>query len=180
MIAKWRTLSTAPVNYDAIDLNSVGPLIWKPNLAEPIALTDTDGKPWSLAEHKGRNVVVLFFLGGKCAHCMQQLQEFGKEVEALKKLDTDVVAISTDDLVASKALKSNKDGIKFPMPILPDPKLDRFHAYRTHDDFENVPLHGTFLIDSKGFVRFQRISADPFLDVDFIKKETARVSKLVK
>jgi alkyl hydroperoxide reductase subunit AhpC len=87
------------------------------------------------------------------------------------------VAISTDDLESSRALKTNKEGVKFPMPILADPKLDRFHAYRAHDDFENVPLHGTFLIDAKGFVRFQRISADPFLDVDFIKKESARVSK---
>ena len=41
-------------------------------------ITDLQGKPWSLADHKGRNVVLLFFLGGKCAHCMQQLQVFGK------------------------------------------------------------------------------------------------------
>jgi peroxiredoxin/tetratricopeptide (TPR) repeat protein len=173
-----RTESLAGPDDDAhIPLSNLGPLVWSPNAAEPISLIDTDGKPWSLAEHKGRNVVVIFFLGGKCPHCMQQLQEFGKEFEALKKLNTDVVAISTDDLESSRALKTNKEGVKFPMPILADPKLDRFHAYRAHDDFENVPLHGTFLIDAKGFVRFQRISADPFLDVDFIKKESARVSK---
>ncbi len=159
------------------NLSPYGPLVWTPNPAEPIALTDTDGKKWSLADHKGRNVVVLFFLGGKCPHCMQQLQEFGKEVEALKGLNTDIVAISTDDLASSKALKANKEGVKFSIPILADPKLDRFRAYRSHDDFENVPLHGTFLIDAKGLVRFQRISADPFLDIDFIKKESVRVSK---
>ena len=162
---------------DDIPFDKLGPLLWSPNVAEAIALKDTEGKPWSLADHKGRTVVVLFFLGGKCPHCMQQLQEFGKEVEALKKLNTDVVAISTDDLDASRALKANKEGVKFPMPILADPKLDRFHAYRAFDDFEGVPLHGTFLIDAKGLVRFQRISADPFLDVEFIKKEAARVSK---
>jgi peroxiredoxin len=182
LIKKWKTAaaSTSPSHDDVIDLNSVGPLVWKPGAAEAIELTDTDGKPWSLKAHKGRNVVVLFFLGGKCAHCMQQLTDFGKEIEALKKLNTDVVAVSTDDLTDSRKLKNNKDGIKFPMPILADPKMDRFHAFRAFDDFENVPLHGTFLIDSQGFVRFQRISAEPFLDVDFIKKETARVSKLVK
>ena len=162
---------------DDIPFDKLGPLLWSPNVAEAIALKDTEGKPWSLADHKGRNVVVLFFLGGKCPHCMQQLQEFGKEVESLRKLNTDVVAISTDDLDASRALKANKEGVKFPMPILADPKLDRFHAYRAFDDFEGVPLHGTFLIDAKGLVRFQRISADPFLDVEFIKKEAARVSK---
>ena len=68
-----------------IDLTTLGPLTWSPWPAEPFARPDTDGKTWSLAEHKGRNVVVLFFLGGKCAHCMQQLQVFGKEIEALRR-----------------------------------------------------------------------------------------------
>ncbi len=40
-------------------------------------------------------------------------------------------------------------------------------------------MHGTFLIDKNGDVRFQRISAYPFLDVEFIKAETARVNRLV-
>ena len=61
------------------------------------------------------------------------------------------------------------------MPILADPKLDLFKRYRAYDDFESQPLHGTFLIDAQGNVRFQRISADPFLDVEFIKAEAARV-----
>ena len=88
--------------------------------------------------------------------------------------------MSTDDREASRDLKQNKEGIAFPMPILPDPKLASFKTYRAFDDFEGTPLHGAFLIDANGFVRFQRVSADPFLDVDFLKKETARVSKLAK
>ena len=92
-----------------------------------------------------------------------------RNIEALKKLNVETVAIASDDLDAAKALKNNKDGIKFPMPILADPKLELFKLYRAYDDFENQPLHGTFLIDAQGNVRFQRISADPFLDVEFIK-----------
>ena len=42
------------------------------------------------------------------------------------------------------------------------------------------PLHATFLIDARGNVRFQRISSDPFLDVDFIKAEAARVNRMLK
>jgi peroxiredoxin len=163
-----------------IDLTRLGPLAWAPMAAEPIDLADTDGRPWRLADHRGRAVVVLFFLGGKCAHCMQQLQLFGKELDALKALDADLVAVSTDNLDASRALKNNADGVKFPMPILPDPKLGVFKTYQSFDDFEGQPLHGTFLIDAKGDVRWRRISADPFLDVDFVKKELARVKKLAR
>ena len=100
-------------------------------------------------------------------------------VEALKKLNVETVAISTDDLEATKVLKNNKDGIKFPMPMLADPKLELFKRYRAYDDFEGQPLHGTFLIDAQGNVRFQRISADPFLDVEFIKSEAERVNRIV-
>ena len=162
------------------ELSTLGPLTWSPFAAEPIELADTTGAPWSLAGHKGRNVVVLFFLGGKCAHCMQQLQVFGKEVEALGKLGTDVVAVGTDDAEASRLLKENTEGVKFPMPLLADPKLDHFRRFRAYDDFEGQPLHGTFLIDAAGNVRFQRIAAEPFLDVEFIKTEAARMNALLK
>jgi peroxiredoxin len=171
---------TDETSVDKIDLSTLGPIAWSPTAAEPIAKPDITGTPWNLASQKGKNVLVLFFLGGKCAHCMQQLQLFGKEFEALKKQNVETVAISTDDVEASKTLKNNKDGIKFPMPMLADPKLELFKRYRAYDDFENQPLHGTFLIDAQGNVRFQRISADPFLEVEFIKAEAARVTRIVK
>ena len=160
-------------------LAPLGSLTWTPSVAPDFTANDTTGKPWSLAKAKGKNVLVLFYLGGKCPHCMQQLQEFGKEMAEFAKLDTELVAISTDDLEATKALKENQDGVKFPMPLLADPKLDIFRSYRAFDDFESSPLHGTFLIDAQGAVRFQRISADPFLDVAFLKDEVARVNRLV-
>ena len=111
---------------------------------------------------------------------MQQLQLFGKEMESLKKAGSDVIAISTDDLEKSKELKNNADGVKFPMPILANSDLSIFKQYQAFDDFENVPLHGLFIIDPNGMVRFQRISPDPFLDVEFVKSESVRVQNLVK
>jgi peroxiredoxin len=190
IVARWKAqndwsptppaTATDDLTANRVDPATLGPLVWSPFGAEPFAKADTEGRPWTLADHKGKNVVVLFFLGGKCAHCMQQLQLFSKEVENLKKLNTEVVALSTDSLEASKELKRNKDGIAFAMPILADPAFEVFKAYQAFDDFENQPLHGTFLIDAKGQVRFQRVSADPFLDVDFLKTEAARINRLVK
>jgi peroxiredoxin len=181
---EWSAAAPEPPTNDAtvnrIDLTTLGPLTWTPFPAEPFSRPDTEKGDWSLADHKGKNVVLLLFLGGKCAHCMQQLQTFSKEIDALKTLNAEVVAVSTDDLDATLALKNNPDKVKFSLPMLSDPKLDVFKAYRAFDDFEGQPLHGTFLIDANGMVRFQRISADPFLDVDFIKTETARVNRLLK
>jgi peroxiredoxin/tetratricopeptide (TPR) repeat protein len=165
---------------DRIDLNTVGPLVWSPFPAEPFSLADTTGKVWDLTKLRGKNVLVLFFLGEKCAHCQQQLQAFGRQIDALKAVKVETLAISTDSIEATRSLKNNPDGVKFPMPMLADSGLEHFKRYRAFDDFENQPLHGTFLIDSQGNVRFQRISADPFLDVQFIKTEAARINRMVK
>lgn len=171
--------STDDTTGGRIDLTTLGPLTWSPYPAAPFSNLDTEGKPWTLADHKGKNVLVLFVLGGKCAHCMQQLQLFGKEIAAFGKLNTEIVAFSTDSPEELKALKANPDKIAFPMPLLADPRHEVFKGYRVFDDFENQPLHGTFLLDNQGRVRFQRISADPFLDVDFLKAEAERISRVV-
>jgi len=171
---------TDETTIDRIDLTTLGPLVWAPFAAEPFSKVDATGITWSLAGHKGKTVLVIFFLGGKCAHCMQQLQLFSKEYEALKKQNVETVAIGTDDLEATKILRANKDGITFAMPMLADPKLELFKLYHVYDDFESQPLHGAILIDAQGNVRFQRVSADPFLEVDFIKTEAERVNRIVK
>lgn len=161
-------------------LETLGPLVWSPFSANPFELADTEGRIRRLSDYAGKNVVVLFYLGGKCAHCMQQLQAFGKEIEALRKLNTELIAISTDSPAETLMLKQNADAIKFPMPLLSSPGLEVFKSYRVYDDFEKQAMHGTFLIDSRGKVRYQKISPDPFLDVEFIKTEAERVNRLAK
>ena len=52
------------------------------------------------------------------------------------------------------------------------------HRYGAWDDFEDQPLHATYLIDRDGKVRWHRISADPFRDFAFLKEELARVNRL--
>ena len=185
VVADWRdaeplAIVAATVNPTRLPLEPLGPLTWSPFRAESLAISDTEGATWSLADHTGRNVVVLFYLGGKCPHCMQQLQDFGKQVAAFRDLGTDVVAIGTDALEQTRELKHNNQGVNFPMPFLPDPDFVAFKAFGAFDDFEGMPLHGAYLIDAAGQVRFQKISAEPFLDVDFLKGEVARVNRLTR
>ena len=161
-------------------LASLGPLIWSPSAAVKFSVADTSGRLYTLADRGGKNVLILFFLGGACAHCMQQLQVFGQETEALKALNTEIVAISSANAESVRVLMANARGLPFPTTILPDPELKLFKAYSAFDDFERIPLHGTFLVDAHGDVRYQRVSAEPFVDVDFIKHEAARINRILK
>jgi len=58
--------------------------------------------------------------------------------------------------------------------------LATFKAYRAFDDFENQALHGTFIIDERGLVRWQDISFEPFMDGKFVLKEAQRLLNVGK
>ncbi len=59
--------------------------------------------------------------------------------------------------------------------MVADPRLDAFQSYRAYDNFEQIALHGTFVIDPNGFVRWHDESSEPFMDVDFVLAESKRL-----
>lgn len=157
------------------DLNDLGPFCWQPTMAAKWTLLDSEGKSHSLDQYKGKPVVVLFYLGYGCLHCTEQLQAFGNMTEQFKKSGISLVAISTDDQDGLKvALKACKDG-KFAFPLLSNAKLDVFKSYRAFDDFEDIPLHATCLIDGMGMVRWIDISFEPFMNAQFVLEESRRL-----
>ncbi|QDV38046.1 peroxiredoxin family protein [Tautonia plasticadhaerens] len=160
-----------------VDLNTVGPLCWSPFPAEPFEGVDTEGKTHRLEDSRGRPLVLIFFLGGDCAHCMEQLIAFSEGIDQIRATGARVLAISTDDPERTRALKDNGE-VPFAMPLIADPDLVHFKRYRAMDDFEAMPLHGTFLIDADGLVRYQDISWQPFTDVDFVAAELSRINRL--
>ena len=64
---------------------------------------------------------------------------------------------------------------QLPIPLLSNADLDVFKEYRAYDDFEEQPLHGTFVIDAQGLVRWQDISYEPFMDAEFLLHEAQRL-----
>jgi hypothetical protein len=47
-----------------------------------------------------------------------------------------------------------------------------FHSY---DEFKEMELHSTILIDGRGKVRWARTGGDPFMGLDFLVGEIKRV-----
>ena len=156
-------------------LDSLGPFRWTPSPAAQWSLTDGQGKNRSLNDYTGRPLIVVFYLGKGCAHCIEQLSAFAPEVDSFKQAGIDLIAISTDNVGGLReTFQLNKDK-PFPFPLLSDTSLKVFKQYRVFDDFENQPLHGTFLIDRGGLVRWQDISYEPFTKINFLLKESKRL-----
>ncbi|MCA9067451.1 MAG: redoxin domain-containing protein, partial [Planctomycetaceae bacterium] len=157
-------------------LDTLGPFRWHPSQAEPWSLPDKDGNTHSLSDYQGKPVVVIFYLGFGCLHCVEQLKAFAPKAEEFKKQGIELIAISTESKESLEiALKNFNKDQEFAFPLVADPEYNIFKAYRAFDDFENLPLHGTYLIDPEGRVRWHDISYEPFMEPDFVLKEAARL-----
>ena len=161
------------------ELDSLGPFRWAPSLAPPWELPDANQNRVSLSSYSGKPVIVIFYLGFGCLHCVEQLHAFSPMYEEYQKAGIEMVAIGTDDL---ETLQQSIEGLadsepkkEVKIPLLADSELDVFKAYRVYDDFEKQPLHGTFLIDAKGQVRWQDINYEPFMDPKFLLQESKRL-----
>ena len=122
---------------------------------------------------------MIFYEGSGCIRCAKQLNSFAQKAREFADAGIDLVAISTDtpdDLKNSLAPYEEKGG--FPFPLLSDAKLDVFKAYRCVD-FDNQPLHGTFLIDAQGRVRWRDISDKPFNDPTLLLTQGKELSSAV-
>jgi hypothetical protein len=57
-------------------LDDLGPLRWTPVAAPPLRLRGANDTEIALTEYRGRPVLVVFYLGFGCLHCIEQLREF--------------------------------------------------------------------------------------------------------
>ena len=161
-------------------LDELGPFRWGPVDAPDWSLPDREGHKVRLADYRDGPVLVIFYLGHKCVHCMEQLNAFAPEAAAFGEAGIPIVAISTDspDGLRLTFDKVSSDAPEFPFTIVADPSHKHFKAYRAYDDFEDTPLHGTFLIDGRGRIRWQDISYEPFMHPDFLLAESKRLLAL--
>ena len=132
-------------------------------------------------------MLLVFYLGFGCAHCIEQLKAFSPVAADFKAAGIDIVAIGTDtvqdllDSATATTVEISSAGVKktrdepYAFPLLSDSELEVFRRFRAYDDFEKQPLHGLFLVDSTGRLRWQDINYEPFTDAAFVLKEAKRL-----
>jgi peroxiredoxin/tetratricopeptide (TPR) repeat protein len=165
-------------DYARADLAHYGPPRWEPYEAPPLEVRDASGNQVSLADYKGKNVILVFYLGFECPHCMRQLHAIQKRNAEWESLDSVVLAVS------SASPQENADGIKqmgdlAGIRLLSDDNFANARRFHSYDDFEEIELHSTILVDKQGRVYWARFGGDPFGDLDFISKQLGRMNELV-
>ncbi|MBI2688914.1 MAG: redoxin domain-containing protein [Acidobacteria bacterium] len=164
-------------NYKRTTLSSLGPDLWEPFPSPKLDALDPKRKRVQLAEYKGRNVLLIFYLGQECAHCLEQLKAVASKKEDFEKRNTAVLAIS------SNKPEDNADSIQIkdvPFRLLSDERFENAKRFLSYDDFERLELHSTVLIDAQGRVRWAHRGGDPFTDFDTLLKELDRMNKIAE
>jgi hypothetical protein len=71
----WCPVATYPTDSGTRPaIETLGSFRWDPQSAPGLELPGMDGKPVRLADYRGKPVLVVFYLGHRCVHCMEQLQ----------------------------------------------------------------------------------------------------------
>ncbi len=150
------------------------PLLGHP--APPLVLRDTTGKTRDLgAQATVGPIVVVFYLGSTCMACMTHLVELEAALPRFRERGGQVWAVSADPPELTRERMRKYGSLK--IPLLSDPDHSVALAYgvwkpipaSSPDDGE--ALHGTFLIDRGGALRWANISDRPFRDIDALLAE---------
>jgi peroxiredoxin Q/BCP len=152
------------------------PLIGKP--APEFTRTTVDGQVWSLKEAiKKGPVVLIFYLGYHCDHCVSQLFDVNEDMKLFEELGAQVVALSPDSLELTRKRYAKYGSFQF--PVLSDHSTQIAEAYGifkpAKDGKDEELLHGTFVIDMDGIIRWAAYGEQPFGHNPTLLYEVAKI-----
>ncbi|MFE6859395.1 thioredoxin-dependent thiol peroxidase [Nocardia sp. NPDC057668] len=121
--------------------------------APAFTLPDADGKEVSLADYRGRKVIVYFYPAASTPGCTKQACDFRDSLAELNGAGLEVIGISPDKPAKLAKFRDNEE---LTFPLLSDPDKEVLQAYGA---FGEKTMYGktvtgvirsTFLIDADG------------------------------
>ena len=158
-------------------------LFWNSTLnAEPLKvgqaaptfeLNSQDGKTFNLASRKGQGWTVLYFYPkAGTPGCTTQACAFRDAIEGIRKLNTEVYGISTDEIAD---LQSFHQKHKLRFDLLSDPDAKVTEAYDVKMPVIKLAKRWTFIVDPDLMIRSIDDDVDPVIDA---QKVTATLKQL--
>lgn len=139
--------------------------------APAFSLPDADNNSVSLADYRGRQLIVYFYPAASTPGCTKQACDFRDNLAELNEAGLDVVGISPDSPAKLAKFRDNQ-GLTFPLLSDPDRKvLTAWGAYGEKTMYGKT-VHGvirsTFVVDPNGTIALAQYNV----------KATGHVAKL--
>jgi peroxiredoxin Q/BCP len=134
-----------------------GPVVG--DLAPDFMLRDINGDSVKLSGYRGRvNMLLAFYNGGADAYSVRWLSQLNDDYLFFRSLDTDILAISSDNLGKAHETASRH---KIPFKVLSDPDKVAIREYGVCSGLGDGAEAAVFIIDRAGRIRYRHIGKVP-------------------
>lgn len=121
------------------------------------AVVDGEFKDISLANYKGKYLVLFFYPLDFTFVCPTEIIAFSDRVEEFRAINCEVVACSTDSVFSHLAWTNTprkQGGLgNMKIPLLADKTMEISRAYGVLKEDEGISFRGLFIVDDKGNLR---------------------------
>ena len=125
------------------------------------AFHKNDLKDISLADTKGKWLVLFFYPADFTFVCPTELEEMADLYDKFVKEGAEVMSVSTDTHWVHKAWHETSEAVgKIKFPMLADPTAELSRAFGVYIEDEGVTLRGSFLVDPDGVIQAMEVHAD--------------------
>ena len=115
------------------------------------ALIGDDERTISLADYRGKWLVLFFYSEDFSALCPTEVLGFDKAFEDFQNAGVELVGASTDTVQRHREWLADIGPLEYPLMADPDHKISE--AYGVYHSGEGKDLRGTFIIDPDGVVK---------------------------
>ena len=118
------------------------------------AFCEENIKKIKLSNYKGKWLILFFYPADFTFVCPTELEELAENYNELKKLNTEVLSVSTDTAFVHKAWHDSSPAIrKVKFPMVADPTGKLCQEFGTYIEDEGLSLRGTFIVDPDGVLK---------------------------
>ena len=131
-------------------------MLEKGTSAPDFKLDDQDGNPVSLADFKGKKILLWFYPKASTPGCTIEGQEFRDEFTKFQEKNTVILGMSADSVKSQKNFCEKQN---FPFSLVSDPEKTTIRKYEAIGlkkmygrEYEGI-FRISYLIDEKGFIQ---------------------------
>ena len=122
--------------------------------APDFTLPDHAGQPFTLSQHRGKKLMLVFYPGDNTPVCTRQLCEYRDGVEEFTGLGVEVIGISHNDTESHQRFR---DKYNLPFTLLTDTGLKVAEQYGCKGLLGMK--RGVFILDEQGIVAYAHVES---------------------
>jgi len=122
--------------------------------ATEFTLKDGDGADWTLSDHRGKTVVLLFYPGDNTPVCTRQMCSVRDHWSEYKATGAEVVGISTDTVESHQGFAEKHS---LPLRLLSDPDRKVSAQYGMKSWLPGRSARGVVVIDKDGKIAYSKV-----------------------